>query len=58
MDLPVITQMSKWLETIKTLHLEPTNVCQAACPLCARETDLNFNKLQKNYITFNAIKKS
>jgi len=49
--------MSKWLETIKTLHLEPTNVCQAACPLCARETDLNFNKLQKNYITFNAIKK-
>lgn len=29
---------------IKVLHLEPTDVCQAACPLCARETDINFRK--------------
>ncbi len=56
MDSPVITQISKWLETAKILHLEPTDVCQAACPLCARETDVNFNKLQKNYITFETIK--
>ena len=29
---------------IKVLHLESTNVCQAACPLCARETDPLFDK--------------
>ena len=29
---------------IKVLHLEPTDVCQAACPLCAGETDKNFQK--------------
>ena len=26
------------------MHLEPTDVCQAACPLCARETNPDFNK--------------
>jgi MoaA/NifB/PqqE/SkfB family radical SAM enzyme len=36
---------------IKVLHLEVTDVCQAACPQCARETDLNFNKNQKNHLT-------
>jgi MoaA/NifB/PqqE/SkfB family radical SAM enzyme len=28
----------------KILHLEPTTACNAACPLCPRETDLYFNK--------------
>ena len=32
------------LRDIKILHIEPTDVCQAACPLCARETDPNFRK--------------
>jgi hypothetical protein len=32
------------LRKIKVLHLEPTDVCQAACPLCARETNPDFNK--------------
>lgn len=28
----------------KILHLEVTTACNAACPLCPRETDVNFNK--------------
>jgi len=32
------------LRRIKVLHLEPTDVCQAACPLCSRETNPDFNK--------------
>jgi len=32
------------LRDIKVLHVESTDVCQAACPLCARETDKNFCK--------------
>jgi sulfatase maturation enzyme AslB (radical SAM superfamily) len=40
---------------IKILHLEPTDVCQAACPLCARETDVNFNKSQKHHLTIDQI---
>jgi sulfatase maturation enzyme AslB (radical SAM superfamily) len=32
------------LRRIKVLHLEPTDICQAACPLCARETNPDFNK--------------
>ena len=33
------------------LHVEPTDVCQAACPLCARETDINFNKNIQHHLT-------
>jgi hypothetical protein len=32
------------------LHIEPTDVCQAACPLCARETDPTFNKSSKHHL--------
>ena len=32
------------MRKIKVLHIEPTDVCQAACPLCARETNPDFNK--------------
>jgi len=35
---------------IRTLHLEPTDVCQLACPLCARETDKDFNKNQQHHL--------
>jgi len=30
--------------------LEPTDVCQAACPLCARELDSNFDKSSKHHL--------
>lgn len=38
------------LPNIKVLHLEPTDVCQASCPLCARETDVEFNKSQQHHL--------
>ena len=34
---PTTTQMSKWFNTVKVLHLETTTVCNAACPQCQRE---------------------
>lgn len=40
---------------IKVLHLEPTDVCQAACPLCARETDAAFNKRQQHHLDLQKI---
>lgn len=48
--------MSKLFETVKILHLEPTDVCQAACPLCARETDPEFDSSVRNYLTVEQIK--
>lgn len=43
--------MLKFLETVRVLHLEPTDVCQAACPQCARELDPAFDKKIKHYLT-------
>jgi MoaA/NifB/PqqE/SkfB family radical SAM enzyme len=40
---------------IKVLHIEPTDVCQAACPLCARETDVNFDKKQHHHLSMEKI---
>lgn len=40
---------------IKVLHLEPTDVCQAACPLCARETDADFRKDRQHHLTLDLI---
>jgi len=45
------------LRKIKVLHLEPTDVCQLACPLCARETDPEFNKRRQNHLTISQIQK-
>jgi sulfatase maturation enzyme AslB (radical SAM superfamily) len=50
MALPVTTRILI-LRDIKVLHLEPTDVCQAACPLCARETDVEFDKHKKHHLT-------
>jgi len=36
---------------IRVLHLEPTDVCQAACPLCERELDPKFDKNQHQHLT-------
>ena len=45
------------MREIKVLHLESTDVCQAACPLCSRELDPLFNKRKKNHLTINQILK-
>lgn len=45
------------LRDIKVLHLEPTDVCQAACPLCARETDTDFDKGQQHHLDMRKILK-
>jgi hypothetical protein len=37
------------------LHLEPTDVCQAACPLCAREIDTDFDKNAKHHLRIEHI---
>jgi len=42
---------------IRVLHLESTDVCQAACPLCARETDAMFNKASSHHLTMSQILK-
>jgi hypothetical protein len=56
MDLPTTAQTLKLFDTVKVLHLESTDVCQAACPLCARETDTRFDKNIKHYLTVENIK--
>jgi MoaA/NifB/PqqE/SkfB family radical SAM enzyme len=43
------------LRNIKVLHVESTDVCQAACPACARETDPSFNKNKKHHLTVEHI---
>jgi MoaA/NifB/PqqE/SkfB family radical SAM enzyme len=43
------------LRKIKVLHLEPTDVCQLACPLCSRETDKEFKKSVKHHLTIPQI---
>lgn len=45
------------MRRIKVLHLEPTDVCQLACPSCARETDLKFNKRAQHHLTVAHIQK-
>lgn len=45
------------MREIKVLHLEPTDVCQAECPLCARETDAEFDKSIKHHLTLSQIQK-
>lgn len=37
--------------TVDTLHLESTDVCNAACPLCARSTDPDFNPESKHHLS-------
>jgi MoaA/NifB/PqqE/SkfB family radical SAM enzyme len=43
------------MRNIKVLHLEPTDVCQAACLLCARETDPLFDKKQQHHLSMQDI---
>lgn len=43
------------LRKIKILQLEPTDVCQAACPLCARETDSDFDHSQQHHLDMSQV---
>lgn len=45
------------MRRVKVLHIEPTDVCQLACPLCARETDPNFNKSNKHQLKIEHIQR-
>lgn len=44
-------------KSIKVLHVEPTDACNAACPQCAREVDIRFDKNNLHHLTINDIKK-
>lgn len=43
-------------ENIKILHIEPTNLCNAACPQCAREVDQTFKSSKVQHLTVDAVK--
>lgn len=43
------------LKSPKILHLEITDICQAACPQCAREYDSNFDSNIKHSLTVDDI---
>jgi len=45
------------LRRIKVLHIEPTDVCQAACALCAREIDPDFRKDLKHHLRVDHIQR-
>ena len=40
---------------IKVLHLESTDVCQAECPLCPRETNPEFDPRNRHHLTMDQI---
>lgn len=43
------------MRDIKVLQLEATDVCQAACPLCAREIDQDFRKDLQHHLDMDKI---
>lgn len=45
------------MRRIKVLHIEPTDVCQLACPQCAREIDPAFNKKTQHHLTIAHIQR-
>ena len=45
------------MRDIKVLHVESTDVCQAACALCARETDTTFRKDLQHHLGIEQIQK-
>lgn len=59
MDSQHTIPMSKLhnFNNIKILHIEPTTVCNAACPQCARETDILFNKNINHQLTVEKFSK-
>ena len=51
-------QRTPMLNNIKILHLESTDSCNAACPLCLRETDSTFNKQGNHHLTVDKIRET
>lgn len=45
------TTPTSMLREIRVLHIEPTDVCQASCPLCSRVTDVNFDSTQQQHLS-------
>lgn len=43
------------MRRIQVLHIEPTDVCQAACAMCAREIDPAFRKDLKHHLRLEQI---
>jgi MoaA/NifB/PqqE/SkfB family radical SAM enzyme len=43
-------------QNVRTLHIEPTDACNAACPQCLRETDTSFDKTDLHHLTVDQIK--
>lgn len=54
--LPIIPTSNR--RDIRVLHLETTDVCQAACPLCLRETDSLFDRAIQNHLTINQLQQT
>ena len=44
------------LTSVKVLHIEPTDACNAACPQCSREVDPSFDKTDLHHLTVDQIK--
>jgi hypothetical protein len=44
------------LTSVKVLHVEPTDACNAACPQCGREVDPKFDKNDLHHLTVDQIK--
>lgn len=61
MGLPIITQMltSFSLDNTKVLHIEPTTVCQAACPQCDREnSDLYDDEINRHSLSLAQVQQT
>jgi len=50
-----LLHMAQTLTPFNTLHLEPTDACNAACPQCLRETDVTFDKKNLHHLTVDQI---
>lgn len=59
MDLLATTQTSMLFKenNVKLLHLEPTTVCQAACPQCDRENPELYTSCNQSELTLDDIKR-
>lgn len=53
----LVTIRTLILRDIKVLHVEPTDVCQATCALCARETDADFRKDRQYHLSMSQLLK-
>lgn len=40
---------------VRVLHLESSDVCQAACPQCARETDVEFDSARRHNLSIELL---